>query len=152
MCHFWSKSAQTCPFLGQFHEAEFGGLRSILPVKNSQSNECVYNKNWQPGGFQYAHKKVGFFGKGKTVWNRRGPAAVTGNETRGDHCLISNGKVRGIEWSGSQKTLPKMHYQLFADWEAVGFGRPLPDRDGVFLCPVLVLLLQISFLHSVEVT
>ncbi len=34
--------------------------------------------------------------KGRTVKFRRGPAAVTEDETRCDHCLLQNGKVRGV--------------------------------------------------------
>ncbi len=41
---------------------------------------------------------------GKTVRIRRGPAAVTGDETCTSHCILFCGKGQGVDRSGSQKT------------------------------------------------
>ena len=51
--------------------------------------------------------------QGKTVRIRRGPAAVTGDETCSSHCTVTRGKAQGLGRSGSQKTLLNDLHNLF---------------------------------------
>jgi hypothetical protein len=69
---------------------------------------------------------------------RRGPAAVTGDETHTRHCLLSNGKAWGVGRSGSQKTLLS-HETLLTLRGQRGYGHGMHSpsflRVGDFFLP-----------------
>ena len=71
--------------------------------------------------------------KGKTVQNRRGPAAVTGDRTRRRRYLTTNGKAREVGWSGSQKTFSDRASQTLRGERVEDFTFLFsPPKVGIF--------------------
>ena len=68
------------------------------------------------------------FGEGKTVQFRRGPAAVTGDESRSRHCPEGR-EGRPVRRSGSQKTFP-LRFAGRPSWDRAEAATP-KDKNGV---------------------
>ena len=68
------------------------------------------------------------FGEGKTVQFRRGPAAVTGDESRSCHCPKGR-EGRPVRRSGSQKTSP-LRFAGRPSWDRAKAATP-KDKNGV---------------------